>query len=68
MTDNSGMVYENRGGHWVSAGSLYADRAMSAGRNGWDLSRELDQGNAAATAPKWNNLSIGNQTFVVGGH
>ncbi len=67
MTERSGIVYENHAGQWVSAGSLYADPANSSARAGWDLLRELAKGNIAATPPKWNNLSIGEQKFVVNG-
>jgi hypothetical protein len=49
-------------------GSLYADRSESAGRNGWDLFGQLAKGNMAATPPKWNDLSIGDQKFKVNGH
>jgi hypothetical protein len=68
LTDSSGLVYENRAGQWVRVGSLYADRAESAGRHGWDLFDQLAKGNIAATAPKWNDLSIGDQKFKVNGH
>jgi hypothetical protein len=68
MTDNSGVVYEKRGGHWVGVASLYADRPASASRYGWDLFRELANGDVAATPPRWNDLSIGDQKFKVNGH
>jgi hypothetical protein len=68
LTDSSGLVYENRAGQWVRVGSLYADRSESAGRNGWDLFGQLAKGNVAATSPKWNDLSIGDQKFKVNGH
>ena len=68
MNDRSGVVYENRAGQWVSAASLGADPGNSASRNDWDLFRELAKGNIAATPPKWNNLSIGDQKFVVSAH
>jgi hypothetical protein len=48
--------------------SLYADRAASASRYGWDLLGELAKGNMAATPPRWNDLSIGDQKFKVNGH
>jgi hypothetical protein len=68
LTDNSGLVYENRSGQWVRVGSLYADRSESASRYGWDLFGQLAKGNMAATPPKWNDLSIGDQKFKVNGH
>jgi hypothetical protein len=68
LTDSSGLVYEKRAGRWVRVGSLYADRSESASRNGWDLFVQLAQGNVAATPPKWNDLSIGDQKFKVNGH
>ena len=68
MNDKSGIVFENRAGQWVSAGSLYADSSISSSRYGWDLFDELAKGNITAAPPKWNNLVIGDQKFVVGGH
>jgi hypothetical protein len=68
LTDSSGLVYEHRAGQWVRVGSLYADRSESAGRHDWDLFGQLAKGNIAATPPKWNDLSIGDQKFKVSGH
>jgi hypothetical protein len=68
LTDSSGLVYEKRAGQWVRVGSLYADRPESAGRYDWDLFGQLDKGNVAATPPKWNDLSIGDQKFKLNGH
>ncbi len=68
LTDSRGLVYENRAGQWVRVASLYADRSDSASRYGWDLFDQLAKGNVAATPPKWNDLSIGDQKFRVNGH
>jgi hypothetical protein len=55
-----GLVYEKRAGRWVFAGHA----ACQSGGN-LDLIGELSKGDFAATAPLWNDLSIGGRTFRI---
>jgi Domain of unknown function (DUF4153) len=66
ITNNSGVLYAQRGGHWIRIGSLFD--AASAGiiaNFARSVLHELEQGNFSAVRPEWSELKIGTQVYRV---